>query len=66
MVGTFLLGYEEEIEAASLRNTVQCALEGNAIGLPLVMEVQANGPRVSLPDQRLCQRTCSEWRTCYS
>jgi DhnA family fructose-bisphosphate aldolase class Ia len=51
MVGTFLLGYEEEIEAASLRNTVQWALEGNALGLPLVMEVQANGPRVSLPDK---------------
>jgi DhnA family fructose-bisphosphate aldolase class Ia len=51
MVCTFLLGYEEEIEAASLRSAVQWAMEGNALGLPLVVEVQATGPRVSIPDK---------------
>ena len=48
MVHSFLLGYEEEVEAACLRHTVQWALEGNALGLPLIVEVHANGPRVSI------------------
>jgi DhnA family fructose-bisphosphate aldolase class Ia len=48
MVSTFLLGYEEEVEAASLKSTVQLALEGKARGLPLVVEVRPTGPRVSL------------------
>jgi DhnA family fructose-bisphosphate aldolase class Ia len=49
MVSTFLLGYEEEIEADCLRSTVQWALEGKSLGIPLVVEVQATGARVSLP-----------------
>jgi len=49
MVTTFLLGYEEDIEAASLKSAVQLALEGKARGLPLLVEVRATGPRVSLP-----------------
>ncbi len=49
LVLTFLLGYEEEVEAACLRNTVQMAVEGKALGMPLVVEVRASGPRVSLP-----------------
>lgn len=49
MVSTFLLGYEEEIEAACLRSTVQLALEGKAAGIPLVVEIQSTGERVSLP-----------------
>lgn len=49
MVTTFLLGYDEEIEAACLKSTVQLALEGKARGLPLVVEVQPTGPQVSLP-----------------
>jgi len=49
MVTTFLLGYEEEVEAACLKSVVQLALEGKARGLPLVVEIQATGPRVSLP-----------------
>jgi DhnA family fructose-bisphosphate aldolase class Ia len=51
MVTSFLLGYEEEIEAACLKSTVQWALEGKTIGLPLVVEVCPNGPRVSLYDK---------------
>lgn len=48
MVTTFLLGYEEEIEAGCLRSTVQLALCGRELGLPLVVEVQPGGPRVSV------------------
>ena len=48
MVISFLLGYEEEVEAACMRDTVQLALEGKALGLPLVVEVRPTGSRVSL------------------
>jgi DhnA family fructose-bisphosphate aldolase class Ia len=48
MVATFLLGYEEEVEAGCLRDTVQWALEGKSLGIPLIVEVQTTGPRVSL------------------
>lgn len=51
MVSTFLLGYEEEVEAACLRATVQWAMEGTAIGMPLVVEIRADGPRVSLAEK---------------
>jgi len=53
MVASFLLGYDEEIEANCLRNTVQWALQGKALGLPLVVEVRPDGPRVSLPDKAI-------------
>jgi DhnA family fructose-bisphosphate aldolase class Ia len=49
MVITFLLGYEEEIEAACMKATVTLAIEGKEAGLPLVVEVRPSGPRVSLP-----------------
>jgi DhnA family fructose-bisphosphate aldolase class Ia len=49
MVSSFLLGYEEEIEAACLKRTVTLALEGKALGMPLVVDVRTDGPRVSLP-----------------
>jgi len=49
MVMTFLLGYEEELEAACLHATVNLALDGKSLGMPLIVEVQASGPRVSLP-----------------
>ena len=49
MVGSFLLGYEEEVEATCLRHTVQWSLDGNAVGLPLIVEVRAGGPRVAIP-----------------
>ena len=49
MVLSFLLGYEEEIEAACLKATVTIGLAGKDLGLPLVVEIQASGPRVSLP-----------------
>jgi DhnA family fructose-bisphosphate aldolase class Ia len=51
MVFTFLLGYEEEVEAACLYQTVQLALEGRSLGIPLVVEVRTSGPRVSIPDK---------------
>jgi len=49
MVISFLLGYEEEIEAACMKSTVTLALEGKACGMPLVVEVCPTGPRVMLP-----------------
>jgi DhnA family fructose-bisphosphate aldolase class Ia len=49
MVSTFLLGYEESVEAGCLKSTVQLALTGKAVGLPLVVEVRTTGPRVVLP-----------------
>jgi DhnA family fructose-bisphosphate aldolase class Ia len=49
MVFSFLLGYEEELEANCLKTTVQLALAGKDLGLPLVVEVHPSGPRVSLP-----------------
>lgn len=51
MVTSFLLGYEEEIEADCLRQTAQWALEGQACGLPLVVEIRVTGPRIALPDK---------------
>ena len=49
MVSTFLLGYDEKVDADCLRSTVQMALEGKKLGLPLVIEIQPTGSRVSLP-----------------
>jgi len=51
MVMSFLLGYEEAIEAACLKATVQLALAGKDLGLPLVVEVCPSGPRVFLPSK---------------
>ena len=44
----FLLGFEEQIEADCLRETVQLALQGAQVNMPLVVDVQAVGPRVVL------------------
>jgi DhnA family fructose-bisphosphate aldolase class Ia len=49
MVLSFLLGYEEAVEAACLKTAVQLSLAGKNLGLPLLVEVCPNGPRVSLP-----------------
>ena len=46
LVLNFFLGHEEEIEAGSLRRTVQSALEGARLGMPLIVDVQPVGPRV--------------------
>jgi DhnA family fructose-bisphosphate aldolase class Ia len=48
MVLSFLLGYEEALEAACLKATVQLALAGKDMDLPLLVEVCPSGPRVSL------------------
>ncbi len=53
MVTSFLLGYEEEIEADCLRQTAQWAIQGKACRLPLVVEVRATGPRIALPDKAI-------------
>ncbi len=53
MVTTFLLGYEEDFEGACLKQVVQWALDGNSIGLPLLVEVRASGPRVSVPHKAI-------------
>ena len=44
----FLLGHTEEIEAGCLHRTVQTALDGTQIGMPLIVDVQPIGPRVVL------------------
>jgi DhnA family fructose-bisphosphate aldolase class Ia len=51
MVFSFLLGYDESIEAACLKTAVQLSLAGKQLGLPLLVEVCASGPRVALPDK---------------
>lgn len=48
MVLHFLLGHEEDIEAGCLQMTVQLALVGSQIGVPLIVDVQPIGPRVVL------------------
>ena len=53
MVVYFLLGFEEQIEANCLRNTVQLALQGTKVGMPLVVDVQAIGPRVVLNNKAI-------------
>jgi DhnA family fructose-bisphosphate aldolase class Ia len=53
MVSTFFLGYEEEIEADCMKKTVQYGLAGKDIGLPLLVDVNISGPRVSLPSKAI-------------
>ena len=48
MVFSFLLGYEEQIEADCLRLTVQLALQGSKAGIPILSDIQPTGPRVVL------------------
>lgn len=51
MVADFLLGYQERIESECMRACVEWAMEGKSLGLPLVVQVRANGPRVAIPDK---------------
>jgi DhnA family fructose-bisphosphate aldolase class Ia len=53
MVGTLLLGYEEEIEASCMRSIVEWAITGKAIGMPLIVEVMTTGPLISLPGKAI-------------
>jgi len=53
MVIFFLLGHEEEIEAGCLNLTVQTALAGARIGMPLIVDVQPIGPRVVLREKAI-------------
>lgn len=53
LVSHFLLGYEEKIEAACINNTVQLALNGALLGLPLLVDVHVSGPRVVLREKAI-------------
>jgi DhnA family fructose-bisphosphate aldolase class Ia len=53
LVLDFLLGYEEEIEGSCLRATVQLALEGNRLSMPVLVQVRPSGPRVALRDRAI-------------
>jgi len=48
LVMHFLLGYQEEIEAQCMKQTVHLSLEGSRVGMPLIVEVQPIGPRIVL------------------
>jgi DhnA family fructose-bisphosphate aldolase class Ia len=51
MVLSMLLGFDEAVDAACVKAAVLLALAGKDLGLPLLVEVCPNGPRVSLPDK---------------
>ncbi len=53
MVIDFLLGFSEEIDAKCVEFTVQMALMGNTVGMPLLVDVQAIGPRVVLHNKAI-------------
>ena len=48
LVLTFLLGHTEQVEAECLRQTVQLAIAGSQVGMPLLVDVRPLGPRVVL------------------
>jgi DhnA family fructose-bisphosphate aldolase class Ia len=48
LVMHFILGYEEQIEAQCLHRSVNLALDGLSLGMPLILDVQPIGPRVVL------------------
>jgi DhnA family fructose-bisphosphate aldolase class Ia len=48
LVMHFLLGHEESIDAQCMQQVVQLALEGTAVGMPLIVDVHPIGPRVVL------------------
>jgi len=48
MVINFLLGFEEEIESQCMHNTVQLAINGSQIGLPLIVDLHPIGSRIVL------------------
>jgi DhnA family fructose-bisphosphate aldolase class Ia len=53
LVVYFLLGHEERIEAGCLRTTVQLAIMGRQVAMPLVVDVQPIGPRVVLRNKAI-------------
>lgn len=53
LVVYFLLGHDERIEAGCLRTTVQLAIMGSQVAMPLVVDVQPIGPRVVLRDKAI-------------
>lgn len=53
LVVYFLLGHEEQIEAGCLKTTVQFAIQGGEVGIPLIVDVQPVGPRVVMRDKAI-------------
>jgi DhnA family fructose-bisphosphate aldolase class Ia len=53
MVTYFLLGFDEEIDARCMTNTVQLAFEGSQVGLPLIIDLQPIGSRIVLPSKAI-------------
>ena len=48
LVMHFLLGHDEEIDAACMRRVVHLAMEGATVGMPLIVNIHPIGPRVVL------------------
>jgi DhnA family fructose-bisphosphate aldolase class Ia len=48
LVMHFILGHSEDIEALCVKRVVNLALEGNSLGMPLIVDVMPIGPRVVL------------------
>jgi DhnA family fructose-bisphosphate aldolase class Ia len=53
LVMHFILGHEEQIEAQCLKRTVDLALKGLSLGMPLIVDVQPIGPRVVLMNKAI-------------
>jgi DhnA family fructose-bisphosphate aldolase class Ia len=53
LVMHFILGFDEEIEAQCLKRTVNLALDGVCLGMPLIVAVQPIGPRVVLRNKAI-------------
>lgn len=53
LVMHFILGHSEEIESQCLQRVVHLALDGTAVGMPLIVDVQPIGPRVVLRNKAI-------------
>lgn len=53
LVMHFILGHTEEIEAQCLKRVVHLALEGQGLGMPLIVDVQPIGSRVVLQNKAI-------------
>jgi DhnA family fructose-bisphosphate aldolase class Ia len=53
LVMHFILGHDEEIEAQCMQRTVNLALEGSNLGMPVIVDVQPIGSRVVLMNKAI-------------
>ena len=53
LVVYFLLGHDEQVEADCLKISVQLAISGSQVGMPLIVDVQPLGPRVRKMDKAI-------------